>query len=108
MVKELSSRGFKKLVVWARGVDHSVFSNTPKKKLSYKSPIFIYVGRVAIEKNIKTLADFADLSVDEILGGYDEVKGKRVEFEGILQNFDIIKAEAERLIMSAREKVFNK
>jgi len=33
------------------------------------------------EKNIKTLADFADLSVDEILGGYDEVKGKRVEFE---------------------------
>jgi glycosyltransferase involved in cell wall biosynthesis len=54
MVKELSSRGFKNLVVWARGVDHSVFSNTPKKKLSYKSPIFIYVGRVAIEKNIKT------------------------------------------------------
>ena len=60
------------------------------------------------EKNIKTLEDFADLSVDEILGGYDEVKGKRVEFEGILQNFDIIRAEAERLIMSAREKVFNK
>ena len=60
------------------------------------------------EKNIKTLADFADLSVDEILGGYDEVKGKRVEFEGILQNFDIVRAEAERLIMSAREKVFNK
>jgi N utilization substance protein A len=60
------------------------------------------------EKNIKTLADFADLSVDEILGGYDEVKGKRVEFDGILQNFDIIRAEAERLIMSAREKVFNK
>jgi N utilization substance protein A len=60
------------------------------------------------EKNIKTLADFADLSADEILGGYDEVKGKRVEFEGILQNFDIVRAEAERLIMSAREKVFNK
>jgi N utilization substance protein A len=60
------------------------------------------------EKNIKTLADFADLSADEILGGYDVVKGKRVEFEGILQNFDIARAEAERLIMSAREKVFNK
>jgi N utilization substance protein A len=60
------------------------------------------------EKNIKTLADFADLSADEILGGYDEVKGKRVEFEGILQNFDIVRAEVERLIMSAREKVFNK
>jgi N utilization substance protein A len=60
------------------------------------------------EKNIKTLADFADLSADEILGGYDEVKGKRVEFGGILQNFDIVRAEAERLILSAREKVFNK
>ncbi len=60
------------------------------------------------EKNIKTLADFADLSADEILGGYDEVKGKRVEFEGILQNFDIVRAEAERLIMSASSQVFNK
>jgi transcription termination/antitermination protein NusA len=40
-----------------------------------------------VKKNIKTLADFADLSVDEILGGYDEVKGKRVEFEGIPAEF---------------------
>ena len=39
---------------------------------------------------------------------YGEVEGKRVEFEVILQNFYIIRAEAERLIMSAREKVFNK
>jgi len=59
------------------------------------------------EKNIKTLHDYADLSVDEILGGYDEVKGKRVEFEGILQNFDIARSEAERLIIKAREKAFN-
>ena len=58
------------------------------------------------EKNIKTLKDFADLSVDEVIGGYDEVKGQRVEFEGILQNFDIAKSEAESLIMRAREKVF--
>ena len=59
------------------------------------------------QKNIKTLQDFADLSVDEILGGYDEVKGKRIEFEGILENFDIARSEAERLIMKAREKALN-
>ena len=28
------------------------------------------------QKNIKKLSDFADLSSDEIIGGYDEIKGK--------------------------------
>ena len=29
------------------------------------------------EENIKTLKDFAELSTDEIVGGYDEIKGKK-------------------------------
>ena len=28
------------------------------------------------QKNIKKLNDFADLSTDELVGGYDEIKGK--------------------------------
>ena len=28
------------------------------------------------QKNIKKLSDFADLSSDELIGGYDEIKGK--------------------------------
>ena len=29
------------------------------------------------QRNIKKLIDFADLSSDELIGGYDEVKGKK-------------------------------
>ncbi len=29
------------------------------------------------QKNIKKLNDFADLSSDELIGGFDEIKGKR-------------------------------
>ena len=29
------------------------------------------------QKNIKKLSDFADLSSDELIGGFDEVKGKK-------------------------------
>jgi len=57
------------------------------------------------QKNIKTLQDFADLSSDELIGGFDEIKGKRIEFEGVLQNFNLTKSEADNLIMKARDKL---
>jgi len=59
------------------------------------------------EENIKTLKDFAELSTDEIVGGYDEIKGKREKFDGILEEFNIPRKDAEDLIMRARKKVFN-
>ena len=59
------------------------------------------------EENIKTLKDFAELSTDEIIGGYDEIKGKREKFDGILEEFNLPKKDAEDLIMRARKKVFN-
>ena len=34
------------------------------------------------EENIKTLKDFAELSTDEIIGGFDEIKGKRENLMG--------------------------
>jgi len=58
------------------------------------------------EKNIKKLQDFADLSTDELIGGMDEIKGKRVKINGYLEDFDLTKEEADNLIMSAREVVY--
>ena len=58
------------------------------------------------EKKIKTLKDFADLSTDELIGGYDEKQGKRFKIEGFLEEFALAKNEAENLIMNARNIVF--
>jgi len=58
------------------------------------------------EKNIKKLKDFADLSSDELIGGMDEIKGKRVKINGYLEDFNLTREEADNLIMSARKIVF--
>ena len=55
------------------------------------------------QKNIKKLKDFADLSSDELIGGFDEVKGKKVRFEGYLEEFSLSRKEADELVMAARE-----
>ncbi len=58
------------------------------------------------EKKIKTLKDFAELSTDELIGGYDEKQGKRFKIQGFLEEFALAKNEAEDLIMNARNIVF--
>ena len=58
------------------------------------------------EKKIKSLKDLADLSTDELIGGYDEKNGKRIKIDGYLEEFALIKNEAEDIIMNARNIVF--
>ena len=58
------------------------------------------------QKNIKKLNDFADLSSDELIGGYDEVKGKKIRIEGYLEELSLSRKEADELIMAAREIVY--
>ena len=58
------------------------------------------------EKKIKTLKDFADLSSDELIGGYDEKKGVKYKIDGYLEEFALSKNEADDLIINARNIVF--
>ena len=52
---------------------------------------------------ISGLIDFADLSSDELIGGFDEIKGKKIRIDGYLEEFSLSRNEADELIMSARE-----
>jgi len=58
------------------------------------------------EKKIKTLKDFAELSTDEVIGSYDEKKGVKYKVDGYLEEFALTKAEADDLIINARNIVF--
>ena len=48
---ELAARGFTKLLPWTRGVDTDLFRPDDPAELDLPRPIFMTVGRVAIEKN---------------------------------------------------------
>ncbi|MGB0681817.1 MAG: glycosyltransferase family 4 protein [Magnetovibrionaceae bacterium] len=49
----LAENGFKNIRRWTRGVDTELFHPRPKDFLDFERPIQVYVGRVAIEKNIE-------------------------------------------------------
>jgi len=50
--RELTARGFTKLRRWSRGVDLDLFRPEPREAWALPRPVFTYVGRVAVEKNI--------------------------------------------------------
>ena len=50
--RELSARGFTNIVRWTRGVDTALFRPRHERVLDCAGPIFLYVGRVAVEKNL--------------------------------------------------------
>ncbi len=51
--REMSAHGFHNLRIWSRGVDVEEFHPLPGARLPFEGPIFLYVGRVAVEKNIE-------------------------------------------------------
>jgi len=50
---ELAGHGFKHLRIWSRGVDTEKFRPIPDAQHPWGGPTWIYVGRVAVEKNIE-------------------------------------------------------
>lgn len=52
MRQELVQRNFRNVVHWGRGVDTALFRPGPRVVKSFPQPVFLYVGRVSVEKNI--------------------------------------------------------
>lgn len=56
VIAELRAYGFGNLVKWSRGVDMAVFDGTLRARRghdAHQNPVFLYVGRIAVEKNIE-------------------------------------------------------
>jgi glycosyltransferase involved in cell wall biosynthesis len=66
---ELAARGFSNIRSWSRGVDLDLFRPYPRDAFAHlPGPIFIYVGRVAVEKNIGGFLDL-DLPGSKVVVG---------------------------------------
>ncbi|GHD55297.1 glycosyltransferase family 4 protein [Jeongeupia chitinilytica] len=57
VVDDLKARGFTRTVMWSRGVDLDIFKPVAREKLQTRRPIFVYVGRVAVEKNVEAFLE---------------------------------------------------
>ncbi len=76
--RELRERGFGNPSIWSRGVDTDLFRPRPDLQglhpLGLTRPVHLYVGRVAVEKNIEAFLD-ADLPGSKMVVG----EGPRLE-----------------------------
>lgn len=60
LMEDLAARGFSRLRPWTRGVDTELFRPDRRTEPLFPRPVFLYVGRIAIEKN---LPDFLGLDL---------------------------------------------
>ncbi len=54
---DLARRGFDRVRLWTRGVNHALFHPRASRVLDLPRPIFLSVGRVAVEKNLEALLE---------------------------------------------------
>jgi glycosyltransferase involved in cell wall biosynthesis len=80
LMAELKGRGFTNLGMWTRGVDIELFRPDRAMALDFPRPIFMTVGRVAVEKNLE-----AFLSLD--LPGTKVVIGSGPQAEKLKESF---------------------
>jgi len=57
LAEELISRGFKNVKIWPRGVDAQLFRPRARTALDLPRPIFLTVGRLAVEKNVEAFLE---------------------------------------------------
>jgi glycosyltransferase involved in cell wall biosynthesis len=80
---DLEAWGFDNVVLWSRGVDLDVFQMQPAKELPSKPPIFLYVGRVAVEKNIEAFLDLDLPGSKWVAGDGPALAGLRTQYPDV-------------------------
>ena len=68
LAAELTGRGFARVRPWTRGVDAALFHPRRRADLGLPRPVFLNVGRVAVEKNLEAFLDL-DLPGSKVVVG---------------------------------------
>jgi glycosyltransferase involved in cell wall biosynthesis len=81
---ELTSRGFRNIRAWSRGVDLDLFQPYPRTEFTdLPGPIFIYIGRVAVEKNIGAFLDLDLPGSKVVVGGGPQLAALQKAYPGV-------------------------
>ena len=83
LIEELKERGFSKMKLWTRGVDLEQFKPGDRTFLDqHERPVFLYVGRLAVEKSIEDFLE-CDLPGTKVVVGEGP---QRIELEERYKN----------------------
>ncbi len=111
--RDLQARGFRNVKLWSRGVDHTIFRPREGERLAGDPPIFLYVGRVAVEKNIDAFLQLDLPGTKWVVGEGPELERIRkqypgVRFLGVLSQDDLAKvySGADVFVFPSRTDTF--
>jgi glycosyltransferase involved in cell wall biosynthesis len=112
LAAELSGRGFDRIMPWTRGVDTTMFRPRPVRRFG-DDPVFITVGRVAVEKNISAFLDLPLPGRKVVVGDGPqraelEARHKDVLFTGKMTGEDLAEcyASADVFVMPSLTETF--
>lgn len=82
--QELADRGFRHLRAWSRGVDLAHFKpEAGNAWAGMARPVFLYVGRVAVEKNIGAFLDLDLPGVKVVVGDGPQLASLKRHYPGV-------------------------
>jgi glycosyltransferase involved in cell wall biosynthesis len=113
VVDDLVANGFERVRLWSRGVDTDIFHPQSSKRLNSAPPIFLYVGRVAVEKNVEAFLEL-DLPGSKWVVGtgpaLEAIRGKYpdVNYLGVLEREELAKvyASADVFVFPSKTDTF--
>lgn len=76
----LEQRGFRNVALWPKGVDTALFNPVKRAPLDLPGPVFLYVGRVAVEKNIEAFLRLDLPGTKLIVGGGPSLDDYRAKY----------------------------
>jgi glycosyltransferase involved in cell wall biosynthesis len=84
MRNELENQGFKNLTYWSRGVDTELFQPHEHSIFSEKEqPVAVYVGRVAIEKNIEAFLKMQFVGSKYVVGSGPQLEQLKQKYPDV-------------------------
>ena len=112
--EELRRRGFRnKLVPWSRGIDLALYRPASEKQDLDPRPIWIYVGRIAVEKNIEAFLKLDLPGTKWVVGGGPQLKElqrryKDIRFFGSVDTEELSRryAQADCFVFPSRTDTF--
>lgn len=81
--RDLQAHGFRNVKLWSRGVDHTIFRPREGERLEGDPPVFLYVGRVAVEKNIDAFLELDLPGTKWVVGEGPELDRIRRQYPGV-------------------------
>ncbi len=81
--EELIGRGFQRIQDWSRGVDLALFKPEPREEWDLPRPVFITIGRVAVEKNIGAFLDLDLPGSKVVVGGGPQLQELRKAYPAV-------------------------